>query len=73
MWIAWTGAQWRQLPRAYGKWNSVFRRFRRWVTTGVFDAMLETPAGALERDGRADMIDSMVVRAHYCPVGIKRD
>lgn len=26
---------------AYGKWNSVFRRYRRWVETGVFDAMLD--------------------------------
>ena len=42
MWIARTGAQWRHLPDEYGKWNSVFRRYRRWVTTGVFDAMLET-------------------------------
>ncbi len=67
-----TGAQWRQLPEAYGKWNSVFRRYRRWATTGVFDAMLETLAGAVERDDRADMIDSTVVRAHHCAVGIKK-
>lgn len=72
MWIARTGAQWRHLPEAYGKWNSVFRRYRRWATTGVFDAMLETLAGAVERDGRADMIDSTVVRAHHCAVGIKK-
>ena len=26
----------------YGKRNSVFRRYRRWVTIGVFDAILET-------------------------------
>ena len=44
MWIARTGAQWRHLPGEYGKWDSVFRRYRRWVTTGVFDAMLETLA-----------------------------
>ncbi|OYR16693.1 hypothetical protein CEV32_4327 [Brucella rhizosphaerae] len=39
MWIARTGWQWRHLPDEYGKWNSVFRRYRRWATTGMFDAM----------------------------------
>ena len=72
MCIARTGAQWRHLPDDYGKWNSVFRRYRRWVTTGVFDAMLETLAELAGRDTFADMIDSTVVRAHHCAVDIKR-
>jgi transposase len=72
MWIARTGSQWRHLPDEYGKWNSVFRRYRRWVSTGVFDAMLETLTEMVERDVTADMIDSTVVRAHHCAVGIKR-
>jgi transposase len=73
MWIARTGSQWRHLPDEYGKWNSVFRRYRRWVSTGVFDAMLETLTEMVERDVTADMIDSTVVRAHHCAVGIKGD
>jgi len=72
VWMARTGAQWRHLPDEYGKWNSVFRRYRRWVVTGVFDAMLETLAEAVERDTSADMIDSTVVRAHHCAVGLKK-
>ena len=72
MWMARTGAQWRHLPDEYGKWNSVFRRYRRWLETGVFDAMLETFAEAVERDTSADMIDSTVVRAHHCAVGLKK-
>ncbi|PQZ29834.1 hypothetical protein CQZ93_06445 [Ochrobactrum vermis] len=72
LWMARTGAQWRHLPDEYGKWNSVFRRYRRWVETGVFEAMLETLAELVERDRSADMIDSTVVRAHHCAVGIKR-
>jgi transposase len=72
LWMARTGAQWRQLPDEYGKWNSVFRRYRRWVQTGVFEALLETLAELVERDSSADMIDSTVVRAHHCAVGLKK-
>jgi len=73
MWMARTGSQWRHLPDEYGKWNSVFRRYRRWVETGVFDAMLETLAKMAGRERSADMIDSTIVRAHHCAVGIKGD
>jgi len=72
MWMARTGAQWRHLPDEYGKWNSVFRRYRRCIETGVFEAMLETLAELVERDRSADMIDSTIVRPHHCAVGIKR-
>ena len=72
VWMARTGAQWRHLPDEYGKWNSVFRRYRRWVETGVFDALLETLTEMVERDTSADMIDSTVVRAHHCAVGLKK-
>jgi transposase len=72
MWMARTGGQWRHLPDEYGKWNSVFRRCRRWVVTGVFEAMLETLAAVVERDTTADMIDSTVVCAHHCAVGLKK-
>ncbi len=73
-WCGWRGRarKWRHLPDEYGKWNSVFRRYRRWVVTGVFEAMLETLAAVVERDTTADMIDSTVVRAHHCAVGLKK-
>jgi hypothetical protein len=40
----------------------VFRRYRRWAETGVFDALLETLSELAGRDRPADMIDSTVVR-----------
>ena len=42
------------------------------IVTGVFEAMLETLAAVVERDTTADMIDSTVVRAHHCAVGLKK-
>ena len=62
------------MPDEYGKWNSVSRCYRRWVSTGVFDAKLETPVELAELAGRgtaADMIESAMVRAHHCAVDIK--
>jgi transposase len=42
MWIMRTGAPWRYLPADYGKWNSIYVRFRRWEEAGVWDGLLET-------------------------------
>src|SRR5690606_25868897 len=53
-------------------WNSVFRRYWRWVETGALEVMLETRAELVEPDRSADMIDSTIVRAHHCAFGIKR-
>jgi hypothetical protein len=39
---------------------------------GVFDALLETLTEMVARDTSADMIDSTVVRAHHCAVGLKK-
>jgi transposase len=35
LWIVRTGSPWRDLPEAFGDWNSVFRRFGRWSIKGV--------------------------------------
>ncbi len=40
---------------------------------GLFNGTLETLAKVVERDGSADMIDSTVVRAHDCAVGMKKE
>ena len=35
-WIARTGAPWRDLPKEFGKWSSVYRQFRRWTLAGLW-------------------------------------
>ena len=33
--------RWRALPKAYGYWNSIYRRFGRWSDAGVFENLHE--------------------------------
>lgn len=71
LWTVRSGARWMDVPERYGRWNSVYRRFRRWAQAGVFEAMLEALAGALAEE-RVQMIDSTIVRAHAQASGAKK-
>ena len=31
------GCTWRDLPTHFGKWSTIYQRFRRWVAKGIFD------------------------------------
>ena len=68
LWIARTGAAWRDLPARLGHWNRQWRRFDRWAAAGRFAAL----AGVL-RDPDLDvlLLDSTAVRAHPCAAGAK--
>ena len=35
LYIAENGCKWRALPKEYGNWNSIYKRFNRWVNNGV--------------------------------------
>ena len=69
IWIAKTGAPWRDLPERFGKWNSVFQRFNRWCKRGVWRRVNE----ALKDDLDAEhiLLDSTIVRAHQHAAGAK--
>lgn len=70
-WIARTGAQWRDLPSDFGSWSSVYRQFRRWTLSGLWDLLLETLNETETVPDSLQMIDSTVVRAHHCAAGAK--
>ena len=37
--IARSGAQWREMPEAYGPWQSVYARFAKWRDDGTLEAI----------------------------------
>ena len=68
-WRVRTGLPWRDLPTAFGRWNSVFQRFRRWSRAGVFERLLERLSG--EPDFEYALIDGTIVTAHQKASGAR--
>src|ERR1700746_2505768 len=70
-WLMRTGAPWRDLPEEFGNWNSIFRQFRRWADSGIWDVILEALAGSGMSGATLQMVDSTIIRAHHCAAGGK--
>jgi transposase len=69
LWRVRTGLPWRDLPTAFGRWNSVFQRFRRWARAGVFERLFERLSG--EPDFEYAPIDGTIVTAHQKASGAR--
>lgn len=69
LWMARSGGRWRDLPERFGEYQSVKRRYYRWIERGVLDDMLAVLAR--EADLEWLMIDSTIVRAHQHAAGAR--
>jgi transposase len=76
LWVLRTGAPWRDLPERYGKWATIYSRFRRWREQGVWDEILSKLQSIKSREPGIDwelhFIDASVVRAHRHAAGAKK-
>ena len=70
LWMARSGGRWRDLPERFGDYQSVKRRYYRWIEMGVLDQILA--AFAREADLEWLMIDSTIVRAHQHAAGARQ-
>ncbi len=70
LWMARSGARWRDLPERYGNYHTVKTRYYRWLHAGRIDKLFEIIAG--EPDLEWISLDSTIIRAHPVAAGARR-
>ena len=70
LFIAREGCPWRDLPKEFGKWNSVYVRFSRWENLGVWARIAEALRGEVDQEEFSDY--AAIVRAHQDSAGTTR-
>jgi transposase len=72
-WVLNSGASWRDMPERYGRWETVYGRFRRWTEEGLNDRILQRRHVSLDEDGRIDRsvfdVDGSSILAHVSAAG----
>jgi len=66
VWIARTGAPWRDLDSQFGPWKAFYNRFRRWAQRGWWEELFR---GATVSGGVGSILDASIVRAHQDAAG----
>ena len=69
LWLVRTGSPWRDLPPHFGKWGSVWKRFRRWAEKGVFERIFHELSA--DPDFEYALIDGTIVKVHRHGGGAK--
>ena len=67
-----TGIPWRDSPKRFDLWQTVYSRFRRWTLTGVWDKALSALIAEDLVDETTLMLDSTTIKVHQHASGAKK-
>lgn len=70
VWLARSGAPWRDLPERYGPWETVYWRFQEWLKLGIVEQIFE--ALSIDADMETLSLDSTSIRVHQHGTGAKK-
>jgi transposase len=74
-WRVRAGAPWRDMPVAYGPWQTVYGLFRRWQRDGTWARVLTGLQARADAEGLITWdvsVDSTVARAHQHAAGARK-
>lgn len=71
LWILRSGGRWRDLPARYGNWNSVYHKFRQWISVGLFKKILRDLNFATNKYSLVQM-DSTFCKVHKHGLGARK-
>ena len=66
LYILENGCKWRRLPKEYGNWHVIYKRFRRWVEEGVIERLFSElhVQDIIKVNPEALFMDSKIVTVH---------
>ena len=70
MWVARSGAPWRDLPERFGPWETVYTRFRKLINNGVLIQIFKDLN--VDADMQDVSLDSTSVKVHHDGTGAKK-
>jgi transposase len=72
-WVVRTGAPWRDVPKEFGPWKTVYNHFDKWNSDGTLDKVRKRLLSRFVDDDEIDKelwcIDGTIVRAARCAAG----
>ena len=73
LWVISLGGAWPDVPEEFGKWKTIYNRFRRWQREGLWDRIMKGLLHRLDREGKIDRrlwcVDGTLIRAHRAAGG----